>query len=106
MIANKAQTSIAMLATTHPEFDANTEALLVAQTFSSSIVGKTVLVTGVSPGGIGFTTAQAFVSDVQTKRYGRVFDTNLEAGLAVACSSSDQWSHPLEASGMCRGNEV
>ena len=51
-----------MVITTHPEFNANTEGLEVAKAFPESIRGKTVLVTGVNRGGIGFTTAQAFVS--------------------------------------------
>ncbi|KAI0162213.1 NAD(P)-binding protein [Xylariaceae sp. FL1272] len=51
-----------MTATTHSEFGANTEALEVAKAFAEGIVGKTVLVTGVNPGGIGFTAAQAFAS--------------------------------------------
>lgn len=54
-----------MTATTHAEFNANTEALEVAKAFPESIRGKTVLVTGVNLGGIGFTTAQAFVSNYQ-----------------------------------------
>ncbi|KAK7749299.1 hypothetical protein SLS62_008268 [Diatrype stigma] len=48
--------------TTHPEFNANTEALEVAKAFADGIRGKTVIVTGVNRGGIGFTTAQAFAS--------------------------------------------
>lgn len=51
-----------MPATTHPEFNDKTEALEVAKAFSEGIRGKTVLVTGVNPDGIGFTTCQAFVS--------------------------------------------
>ncbi|KAI0011814.1 putative short-chain dehydrogenase [Xylariaceae sp. FL0662B] len=51
-----------MAATTHSEFNANTEALEVAKAFSDGIHGKTVLVTGVNRGGIGFSTAQAFAS--------------------------------------------
>lgn len=55
-----------MTATSHSEFDANTEALDVAKAFPESIRGKTILVTGVNRGGIGFTTAQAFVRrDIQ-----------------------------------------
>ncbi|KAI0447210.1 putative short-chain dehydrogenase [Xylaria telfairii] len=51
-----------MPATTHPEFNANTEALEVAKAFSEGVRGKTVLVTGGNPNGIGFTTCQAFAS--------------------------------------------
>ncbi|GAP89954.2 putative double substrate-specificity short chain dehydrogenase reductase 2 [Rosellinia necatrix] len=48
--------------TTHPEFNAKTEALEVAAAFSERIRGKTILVTGGNPDGIGFTTCQAFAS--------------------------------------------
>ncbi|KAI1106935.1 putative short-chain dehydrogenase [Jackrogersella minutella] len=51
-----------MTATTHPEFNENTEALEVAKAFDDRIRGKTMVVTGVNPKGIGFTTAQAFAS--------------------------------------------
>ena len=52
-----------MAATTHPEFGAATEALEVAKAFASSIQGKTVLITGVNKGGIGYSTSYAIVSD-------------------------------------------
>ncbi|TRX98434.1 hypothetical protein FHL15_000508 [Xylaria flabelliformis] len=51
-----------MPATTHPEYNANTEALEVAKAFSEGIRGKTVLITGGNPDGIGFATCQAFAS--------------------------------------------
>ncbi|KAK3291359.1 uncharacterized protein B0H64DRAFT_378106 [Chaetomium fimeti] len=51
-----------MTATSYSEFNANTEALEVAQTFSQGIRGKTVIVTGVNLSGIGHSTAQAFAS--------------------------------------------
>jgi hypothetical protein len=51
-----------MTATSHPEFNAQTEGLEVAKAFAEEIRGKTVLVTGVNRAGIGFTTAEAFVS--------------------------------------------
>ncbi|KAI0398781.1 putative short-chain dehydrogenase [Xylaria palmicola] len=51
-----------MPATTHPEFNGKTEALEVAQSFSDGIRGKTVLVTGVNPDGIGRATCEAFAS--------------------------------------------
>ncbi|EXJ55357.1 hypothetical protein A1O7_08284 [Cladophialophora yegresii CBS 114405] len=51
-----------MTATTHPEFNAETEALDVAKAFPDAIRGKTILVTGVNLKGIGFATAQAFAS--------------------------------------------
>lgn len=50
-----------MATTAHPEFNEKTEALEVAEAFASGIRGKTVLVTGVNLGGIGFSTSQAFV---------------------------------------------
>ncbi|KAK9424777.1 putative Short-chain dehydrogenase [Seiridium unicorne] len=49
-----------MTATTHPEFNNKTEALEVAQAFADVVRGKTVLITGVNSGGIGYTTAEAF----------------------------------------------
>ncbi|KAI1376907.1 putative short-chain dehydrogenase [Hypoxylon crocopeplum] len=51
-----------MTATSHPEFNDKTEALDVAKAFAERVRGKTVLVTGVNRGGIGFSTAQAFAS--------------------------------------------
>ncbi len=53
-----------MTATTHPEFDKTTEGLEVAAVFAEEIRGRTILVTGVNRGGIGFTTAEAFVCTV------------------------------------------
>jgi hypothetical protein len=50
-----------MAATTHPEYNDQTEALEVAKAFASGINGKTVIVTGVNKNGIGFSTAEAFV---------------------------------------------
>ncbi|KAI1163910.1 putative short-chain dehydrogenase [Nemania serpens] len=51
-----------MTTTTHPEFNAKTEALEVAEVFNEGIRGKTILVTGGNPEGIGFATCQAFAS--------------------------------------------
>lgn len=51
-----------MASITHSEFGAHTEATEVAKAFSNGIRDKTVLITGVNRGGIGFATAQAFVS--------------------------------------------
>lgn len=51
-----------MASTTHGEFHSDTEGLEVAQSFAHGIRGKTIIVTGANLGGIGFTTAQAFVS--------------------------------------------
>ena len=52
-----------MTATTHASFGENTEGLEVAKAFGENIRGKTILVTGVNRAGVGFTTAQAFVSN-------------------------------------------
>ncbi|KAF5579668.1 double substrate-specificity short chain dehydrogenase reductase 2 [Fusarium pseudocircinatum] len=52
--------SIIMASTTHTEFGANTEAIEVAQAFADGIRGKTILITGVNRGGIGYATAHAF----------------------------------------------
>lgn len=54
-----------MATTTHPDFSDNTEAIEVADAFSSGIRGKIVLVTGVNRGGIGFSTSQAFVCEIE-----------------------------------------
>ena len=51
-----------MTATTHPDYNANTEALDVAKAFPEAIRGKTIIVTGVNRSGIGFTTAEALAS--------------------------------------------
>ncbi|KAJ4251987.1 hypothetical protein NW762_011288 [Fusarium torreyae] len=48
-----------MAATTH-DFGPYTEAIDVAKAFADGIRGKTILVTGVNRGGIGFSTAHAF----------------------------------------------
>lgn len=50
-----------MTTTTHAEFNDKTEGTEVAKAFAETIRGKTILVTGVNRGGIGFTTAEAFV---------------------------------------------
>jgi hypothetical protein len=55
-----------MTATTHLEFNEKTESLEVAKSFAVEIRGKTILVTGVNRGGIGFTTSQAFVSSIHS----------------------------------------
>lgn len=57
-----------MTATTYPTFGKDTEGLEVAKAFAGSIRGKTVLITGVNRNGVGFTTAQAFVSMVSPFR--------------------------------------
>ena len=54
-----------MTATTHPEFNDQTEGLDVAAAFPDKIRGKTAIVTGVNKGGIGFTTCEAIVCSVQ-----------------------------------------
>jgi hypothetical protein len=50
-----------MPATTYSEFHQATDALEAAEAFANDIKGKTILVTGVNRGGIGYTTAEAFV---------------------------------------------
>jgi hypothetical protein len=52
-----------MTTTTHTGFNDKTEGTEVAKAFAGVIHGKTILVTGVNRGGIGFTTAEAFVSN-------------------------------------------
>ncbi|KAK4244740.1 hypothetical protein C7999DRAFT_43620 [Corynascus novoguineensis] len=51
-----------MSSTSYAEFNGQTEALEVARTFASLIRGKTVIITGVNPLGIGMATAEAFAS--------------------------------------------
>lgn len=51
-----------MTATTYSEFNDSTEGLEVARAFADRIKDRTVLVTGVNLKGIGFSTAEAFVS--------------------------------------------
>ena len=52
-----------MTTTTRAEFNDKTEGTDVAKAFAGVIRGKTILVTGMIRGGIGFTTAEAFVSN-------------------------------------------
>jgi len=51
-----------MAATTHSEFGAHTDALIVAKAFADRIHGKTAIITGVNKAGIGFPTAHGLVS--------------------------------------------
>lgn len=51
-----------MPSTTHADFGHDTEALDVAKAFSSGIKGKTVIITGVNTGGLGYSAAQALAS--------------------------------------------
>jgi len=53
-----------MTSTTYPEFGEKTESLEVAQKFAEVICGKTMLITGVNLGGVGFTTSKAFVNSL------------------------------------------
>jgi hypothetical protein len=57
-----------MTGTTKSLFNGETEGLEVAAAFADAIRGKTVLITGVNHGGIGFTTAEAFVTLVSFVR--------------------------------------
>jgi hypothetical protein len=50
-----------MAATSHPEFNEQTEGLEVSKAYAEGVRGKTVVITGVNRGGIGFSTAEAFV---------------------------------------------
>lgn len=51
-----------MATTTHANFNEKTEGIEVAQAFAEGIRGKTILITGVNRSGLGFATAEAFVS--------------------------------------------
>lgn len=53
-----------MTSTTYPEFNETTEGVEVAKAFAGVIHGKTIIVTGVNRGGIGFATAEAFVCGI------------------------------------------
>jgi hypothetical protein len=55
-----------MTATTHLNFNGKTEGLEVAEKFAGQIREKTIIVTGVNRGGIGFSTTEAFVSSTNT----------------------------------------
>lgn len=54
------------MATSHAEFNRDTEGLDVAKAFPDAIRNKTILVTGVNRGGVGFSTSHAFVSNCAT----------------------------------------
>ena len=51
-----------MTSTTNASFDKDTQAIDVATAFPDSIKDRTVLITGVNKGGIGYTTAEAFAT--------------------------------------------
>lgn len=51
-----------MTGTTSSQFGANTEAVEVAAAFPDAIKGRTILITGVNKAGLGYATAEAFVS--------------------------------------------
>ncbi|KAK4501484.1 hypothetical protein PRZ48_007293 [Zasmidium cellare] len=51
-----------MASTTHPNFNGKTEGKEVTEAFKDVVVGKTIMVTGVNTGGIGFSTSQALAS--------------------------------------------
>lgn len=50
-----------MTGTTHSEFGHDTEGSTVAQAFADRIRGKTILITGVNRGGLGYSAAHALV---------------------------------------------
>lgn len=51
-----------MSTTSNPTFGATTEAQEVAAAYADAIIGKIILITGVNKSGIGYATAEAFVS--------------------------------------------
>jgi hypothetical protein len=84
-----------MASTTHPEFNAQTENVEVAGTFANEIRGKTIIVTGVNKGGIGFTRAQGFVrKDVSTSRIHLQTDWSNRLPTLQLCWSSPVGTHP------------
>jgi hypothetical protein len=54
-----------MATTSNPNYNAQTEALDVAKAFHEEIKGKIVIITGVNLTGIGFSAAEAFVSNIR-----------------------------------------
>jgi hypothetical protein len=58
-----------MASTTHSELGHDTEAVDVAKAFADGVRGKTILITGVNRGGIGFSTTHAFVSVLRFNLY-------------------------------------
>ena len=61
-----------MASTTNTDFNANTEGLEVTKAFAAGINGRTIIVTGVNRGGIGFSTAHALVYIISTLPYTRL----------------------------------
>ena len=108
-----------MPATSHPEFYSDTEALEVAKAFPEAIRGKTVVITGCNRGGIGFTTAQAFVrqssdfSFLLSKTFvkflaclpGPTVLTSRCAGLSIPFQHSYRRSHAVQATGGCKKSQ-
>ena len=78
-----------MASTTHPEFDGKTEAVDVAKAFSDRVNGKTILITGVNPAGIGFSTAYALVGTIILPH---ITMSKHISGLPISCSYSPCWS--------------
>ncbi|KAJ2896768.1 hypothetical protein MKZ38_005256 [Zalerion maritima] len=56
-----------MTATTHNDFNANTEGVEVATAFADGIRGRTIILTGVNRGGLGYSAANAFASQAPAK---------------------------------------
>lgn len=83
-----------MVATTYADFNASTEGLDVAKIFSDRVSGKTILITGVNLGGIGFSTAQAFVSRTHFLLLG--IRTNVCIGLSISGSPDHYRSEPIQ----------
>ena len=82
-----------MATTTYSKFNEETEALVVAEVFASGIRGKTIIVTGVNRGGIGFSTAQAFVSCHTSLKHVAHIDL---PGLSIALSPHYYRSQPRQ----------
>ncbi|KAB5533636.1 putative short-chain dehydrogenase [Coniochaeta sp. 2T2.1] len=86
-----------MPSTTHPDFNDQTTGLEVAASFASRIRGKTVLITGANPGGIGWTTAEAFASQSPANLIlaGRSLPRLQESIAALTTSYPSVNYHPL-----------
>lgn len=77
-----------MTATTNSTFNGATESLDVAAAYADSIRGNTVVITGVNQGGIGFSTAEAFVSNDRFFSEVRSQADNVNSPLSRQLSSS------------------
>lgn len=89
-----------MATTAFEEFGATTEGLHVAEMFSSRVHGKTVMVTGVNLGGIGFATSRAFVGVTRDPQ--SINRTNFSTGLSVSCPYHHHRPELAQNPGMCQ----